>query len=161
VALALTLATRPRVLLLDEPVAALDPLARRHFLGTLVDAVAEGGLTVVLSSHLVADIERVCDHLILLASAHVQLCGDIENVLAEHQVLVGPRKDTTAIERDHTVVQTDRTARQTTMLVRLNGPLADPDWEAEDVSLEDLVLGYMGADAAPVAAELTAAGGKS
>jgi len=151
---------RPRVLLLDEPVAALDPLARRHFLGTLVDAVAEGGLTVVLSSHLVADIERVCDHLVLLASARVQLCGDIEGLLAQHQVLVGPRKDTAAIERNHTVVQTDRTARQTTMLVRLNGPVADPEWEAEDVSLEDLVLGYMGADAAPASAELTAAGGK-
>jgi len=160
VALALTLAKRPRVLLLDEPVAALDPLARRHFLGTLTDAVAEGGLTVVLSSHLVADIERVCDHLVLLASARVQLCGEIEELLAEHQVLVGPRKDTAAIERDHTVVQTERTARQTTMLVRLNGPLADPAWEAEDVNLEDLVLGYMGADAAPAIAELTAAGGK-
>ena len=81
VALALTLAKRPRVLLLDEPVAALDPLARRHFLGTLADAVAAGGLTVVLSSHLVADIERVCDHLILLASSRVQLCGDIEGLL--------------------------------------------------------------------------------
>jgi len=152
------LAKRPRVLLLDEPVAALDPLARRHFLGTLTDAVAECGLTVVLSSHLVADIERVCDHLVLLASSRVQLCGDIEGLLAEHQVLVGRRKDTTAIERNHTVVQTDRTARQTTMLVRLNGPVADPDWEAEDVSLEDLVLGYMGADA-PAMAELTVAGG--
>jgi ABC-2 type transport system ATP-binding protein len=160
VALALTLAKRPRVLLLDEPVAALDPLARRHFLGTLADAVAAGGLTVVLSSHLVADIERVCDHLILLSASHVQLCGDIEGLLAEHQVLVGPRKDTSVIERDHTVVQTERTARQTTMLVRLNGPLADPGWEASEVSLEDLVLGYMGADAAPAIAELTAAGGE-
>jgi ABC-2 type transport system ATP-binding protein len=160
VALALTLAKRPRVLLLDEPVAALDPLARRHFLGTLADAVAQGGLTVVLSSHLVADIERVCDHLILLASSRVQLCGDIDALLAEHRVLVGPRKDTTAIERDHTVVHTERTARQTTMLVRLNGPVADPGWEAEDVSLEDMVLAYMGADAAPQSAGLTAVGGK-
>jgi ABC-2 type transport system ATP-binding protein len=160
VALTLTLAKRPRVLLLDEPVAALDPLARRHFLGTLADAVAEGGLTVVLSSHLVADIERVCDHLILLASSRVQLCGDIADLLQEHRVLVGPRRDTTAIERDHTVVHTERTARQTTMLVRLNGPVADPGWEAEDVSLEDMVLGYMGADAAPAIAELTATGGK-
>jgi len=160
VALALTLAKRPKVLLLDEPVAALDPLARRHFLGTLADAVAEGGLTVVLSSHLVADLERVCDHLILLASSRVQLCGDIDALLAEHRVLVGPRKDTTAIERDHTVVQTERTARQTTMLVRLNGPVADPDWEAADVGLEDMVLAYMGADAAPAIAELTAVGGQ-
>ncbi|MFI5063732.1 MAG: ABC transporter ATP-binding protein [Streptosporangiales bacterium] len=160
VALALTLAKRPRVLLLDEPVAALDPLARRHFLGTLADAVAEGGLTVVLSSHLVADIERVCDHLILLASSRVQLCGDIEDLLNEHRVLVGPRKDTTAIQRDHTVVHTERTARQTTMVVRLNGAVADPGWEAGDVSLEDMVLAYMGADAAPAIAELTAAGGR-
>ena len=150
----------PAGLLLDEPVAALDPLARRHFLGTLADAVAAGGLTVVLSSHLVADIERICDHLILLASSRVQLCGDIEGLVNEHRVLVGPRKDTTAIERDHTVVHTERTARQTTMLVRLNGPVADPGWEAEDVSLEDMVLGYMGADAAPPNAELTAVGGK-
>jgi ABC-type sulfate/molybdate transport systems ATPase subunit len=142
------------------PVAALDPLARRHFLGTLADAVAAGGLTVVLSSHLVADIERVCDHLILLSASRVQLCGDIDAALAEHRVLIGPRKDTTAIERNHTVVQTERTARQTTMLVRLNGPVADPDWEAADVSLEDMVLAYMGAGAAPATAELTAVGGK-
>ena len=160
VALTLTLAKRPKVLLLDEPVAALDPRARRHFLGTLADAVAQGGLTVVLSSHLIVDIERVCDHLILLASSRVQLCGDIDELLAEHRVLVGPRKDTTAIERDHTVVQTERTAQQTTMLVRLNGPVADPQFEVEDVGLEDMVLGYMGADAAPATAELTAVGGK-
>ncbi|HUN33944.1 MAG TPA: ABC transporter ATP-binding protein [Trebonia sp.] len=159
VALALTLAKHPRVLLLDEPVAALDPLARRHFLATLADAVAEGGLTVILSSHLVADIERTCDHLILLASSRVQLCGDVEGLLDEHRLLVGPRKDTTAIERDHTVVQIERTARQTTLLVRRNGPIVGPEWEAVDVSLEDLVLGYMGADADPAVAELTAVGG--
>ncbi len=160
VALALTLAKRPKVLLLDEPVAALDPLARRHFLGTLADAVARGGLTVILSSHLVADIERVCDHLILLSASRVQICGDIDAMLAEHRVLVGPRKDTTAIARDHRIVQTDHTARQTTMLVRLNGPVADPAWEAAEVSLEELVLAYMGADAAPAVAELSTAGGK-
>jgi ABC-2 type transport system ATP-binding protein len=160
VALALTLAKRPKVLLLDEPVAALDPLARRHFLGTLAEAVAQGDLTVVLSSHLVADIERVCDHLILLSASRVQLCGDIRELLDEHQVLVGPRKDTAAIERDHRVVQIERTARQTTMVIRLNGPVADPEWEAEDINLEDLVLAYMGADAAPAIAELSVAGGK-
>src|SRR5580658_6922061 len=116
VALALTLAKRPRLLLLDEPVAALDPLARRNFLAILADAVAVGGLTVVMSSHLVADLERVCDYLIMLASSRVQLCGDIEDLLAGHQVLVGPRKDTTAIERSHRVVQVTRTPRQTTLL---------------------------------------------
>jgi ABC-2 type transport system ATP-binding protein len=158
VALALTLAKRPRLLLLDEPVAALDPLARRHFLATLADAVAAGGLTVVLSSHLIADLERVCDHLILLAASRVQLCGDLDPVLAEHQVLVGPRKDTAAIERDHTLVQAVRTARQTTLLIRRNGPVIDPDFEADDVGLEELVLGYMGEHAWPAPAHLTAIG---
>jgi len=96
VALVLTLAKRPRVRLLDEPFAALDPLARRDFLATLTSAVADagGGLTVVLSSHLVTDLERVCDHLILLAGSWVQSCGDIGALLAQHTVLAGPRKDT-------------------------------------------------------------------
>ncbi len=158
VALALTLAKRPRLLLLDEPVAALDPLARRNFLAILADAVAAGGLTVVLSSHLVADLERVCDHIIMLASSRVQLCGDIDTVLAEHQILVGPRKDTSAIERNHRLVQVTRTPRQVTMLVRLNGPVIDPALQVSDVSLEELVLAYMGQDAPPVLAQLTSIG---
>jgi ABC-2 type transport system ATP-binding protein len=159
VALALTLAKQPRLLLLDEPVAALDPLARRNFLATLADAVATGGLTVIMSSHLVSDLERVCDYVVMLAASRVQLCGDIDTVLAEHQVLVGPRKDTTAIERAHAVVQVTRTPRQTTLLVRLNGPVTDPAFEASDVSLEEMVLGYMGQGAAvPALANLTTVG---
>ena len=158
VALALTLAKRPRLLLLDEPVAALDPLARRNFLAILADAVAAGDLTVVLSSHLVADAERVCDHIIMLAASRVQLCGDIEELLAEHQMLVGPRKDTSAIERNHRLVQVTRTPRQVTMLVRLNGPVIDPAFQVSDVSLEELVLAYMGQDAPPVLAELSSIG---
>jgi len=160
VALALTLAKRPRLLLLDEPVAALDPLARRHFLGTLTAAMADSGseLTVVLSSHLIADLERVCDHIILLTESHVQLCGDIDTLLAEHKVLVGPRKNTSALERAHTVVHAVRTARQATLLVRLGGPVFDPAYEASDVDLEELVLGYMGASATPALAQLTAIG---
>ncbi len=157
-ALALTLAKRPRLLLLDEPVAALDPLARRQFLAHLSEAVAGGGLTVVLSSHLIADLERICVHLILLAASRVQLCGDIEALLAEHQVLVGPAKDTTAIERDHTLVQAVRTARQATLLIRRNGPVIDPAYEASDVGLEELVLGYMGQPAGPTPKHLSAIG---
>ena len=152
VGLSLALAKRPRLLLLDEPVAALDPLARRHFLATLTSALeeAEGSLTIVLSSHLIADLERICDHLILLAESRVQLCGDIDDLLAEHTVLVGPRKDTAALERDHTLVHATRTARQATLVIRRGGPIIDPAYQAEDISLEDLVLAYMGA-AAPAA----------
>jgi ABC-2 type transport system ATP-binding protein len=158
VALSLILGKRPRLLLLDEPVAALDPLARRNFLGTLTDGVAVGGLTVMLSSHLVTDMERVCDHIVILSSSRVQVCGDIDDVLAEHKLLVGPSKDTTAIERDHHVVQVTRTPRQTTMLVRLNGPVHDPAFQVSDVSLEDIVLAYMGEDAPPALAAFTSVG---
>jgi ABC-2 type transport system ATP-binding protein len=123
-----------------------------------------GGLTVLVSSHLIADIERVCDHLILLASSRVQLCGDIETVLAEHRFLTGPRKDTTAIARAHAIVREDTTARQTTLLVRLNGPVIDPAWAVEEPNLEEIVLGYMSQDdpaygTGPEAARLSAVGG--
>jgi len=137
-------------LLLDEPLAALDPLARQRFLGALAEAAAVqgegeagGGLTVVLSSHLIADIERVCDHLILLAGSRVQLCGDIQTLLEEHRILTGPRKDTTVIARTHAIVREDTTARQTTLLVRLNGPVIDPAWAVDEANLEEIVLGYM------------------
>ena len=163
VALALTLAKRPRLLLLDEPLAALDPLARRGFLAALAEAVTGGELTVVLSSHLIADIERVCDHLILLDTSQVQLCGDIEDVLAQHRVLVGPRKDTTAIARTHTIVQQEDTARQTTLLARLDGPVNDSAWAVEETNLEEIVLGYMShngpvPDSGALAAGLSPAG---
>ncbi len=163
VALALTLAKRPRLLLLDEPVAALDPLARRNFLATLTAAMAdaEGGLTVVLSSHLITDLERVCDHLMLLAGSRVQICGDIDTLLAEHKVLIGPRTDTKPVERTHTVVHAVTTARQSTLLVRLNGPAVDPAYQVEDVTLEELVLAYMGADEASADKHLTAVGEES
>ena len=164
VALALTLAKRPRLLLLDEPLAALDPLARRNFVAALAEAAAGGGLTIVLSSHLIADIERVCDHLVLLAASRVQLCGDTETLLAQHRILVGPRKDTAAIARTHAIVREDTTARQTTLLVRLNGPVIDPAWDVEEPTLEEIVLGYMSQDDAgqgtgPEAARLSVIGG--
>jgi ABC-2 type transport system ATP-binding protein len=118
----------------------------------------------MLSSHLIADIERICDHLILLADSRVQLCGDIETVLAEHRILTGPRKDTTAVARTHVIVQEETTPRQTTLLVRLNGPVIDPAWAVEEPNLEEIVLGYMSQDdasygAGPGTARLSAIGG--
>ena len=118
----------------------------------------------MLSSHLIADTERVCDHLILLAESEVQLCGDTESLLAQHRILTGPRKDTTAIARTHSIVREDTTSRQTTLLVRLNGPVIDPAWAVDEPNLEEIVLGYMSAgqaghDAGPAGARLTAIGG--
>jgi ABC-2 type transport system ATP-binding protein len=146
VALGLALAKKPNLLLLDEPVAALDPLARVDFLRSLAQAVtdADGELTVVMSSHLLADLERVCDHLIILASGETQLCEDIETTLKSHRLLVGVRKE--AVDSDgYTIIQQSHTARETTMLVRLNdSKFRDAHWHMRDVDIEEIVLAYMG-----------------
>jgi ABC-2 type transport system ATP-binding protein len=144
VGLALALGKQPRVLLLDEPVAALDPLARREFLGTLSEAVAERELTVVLSSHLVADLERVCDHLVVLADSQTVLADELDEVLSSHRLLTGPRRDSGSLDRDHTVLRIERTARQSSVWVRLNGPLHDPGWQVTELGLEDIMLAYLG-----------------
>ena len=142
-ALTLALAKRPELLLLDEPVAALDPLARREFLQSLMEAVADGGLTVVLSSHIVTDLERVCDDVILLSRAEVQLAGPIDEIVAQHRVLTGPRSDPSAVERVHSIIQASHTERQTTLLVRANGHLYDSRWQVAEVGLEEVVLAYL------------------
>jgi ABC-2 type transport system ATP-binding protein len=146
VALGLALAKRPQVLLLDEPVAALDPLARRDFLVSLSEAVAEGDLSVILSSHLLHDLERVCDHVILLASSRTQFCDDIDAVLASHRMLLGPRRTGSMARPEFEVIKATDTANQTRLLVRLTGPVLDPGWEVSEVSLEEIVLAYMGLD---------------
>jgi len=91
VALVLALAKRPDLLLLDEPLSSLDPLARREFLRTLLDAVAESELTVLLSSHIIGDLERVCDYFIILSASQVQLAGDMQEIAKTHKRLIGPR----------------------------------------------------------------------
>jgi len=144
VALALALGKRPDLMLLDEPLASLDPLARRDFLRSLMDATAAEGLTVLLSSHILADLERVCDYLILLSAAQVQLAGDIDELVLTHKLLVGPRTTSAAVASIHNVVEQRHTDRQTTLLVRVNGRVFDSSWEIQDVSLEDIVLAYMG-----------------
>jgi ABC-2 type transport system ATP-binding protein len=159
VALSLALAKRPRLLLLDEPLAALDPLARREFLTSLADVTVEGDVTVVLSSHLVHDLERVCNHLILLTASRVRLCADIDDVLSTHRVLVGARRSTADLERLFNVVKATQTERQSRVLARLDGPVLDPAWEVSEVGLEDTILAYMSQDEALAAGSLSIAGG--
>jgi ABC-2 type transport system ATP-binding protein len=158
VGLSLALAKRPQILLLDEPVAALDPLARREFLASLTEAAADGDLSVVVSSHLLHDLERVCDHLILLAASRTQLCGGIDDVLAAHRVLVGPRRHLADAGRGLTVIKATQTTRQTRLLARLDGPVLDPSWTVTEPGLEDIVLAYMGEGSTLAARPLTAMG---
>jgi ABC-2 type transport system ATP-binding protein len=146
-ALTLALAKQPELLVLDEPVASLDPLARREFLQSLMEAVAEGGVTVFLSSHIVTDLERICDYLIILSASRVQLAGPIDEILQSHRVLIGPRSDAAAVARVHAVIQESHTERQTTLLVRASGHVYDSRWQVEDAGLEETVLAYLGQQA--------------
>jgi ABC-2 type transport system ATP-binding protein len=142
-ALTLAVAKRPELLLLDEPVAALDPLARREFLQTLMEVVAVHGVSVVLASHLLADLERVCDYLVVLVAGRVALEGDVETLLSSHRRLVGPRTDTTAMPANQSVIEASHVDKQTTLVVRTNEPVLDPAWTVTPVTLDDLVLAYM------------------
>lgn len=142
---ALALAKKPKLLLLDEPVAALDPLARHDFLSSLSQAVADGGLTVVMSSHLLADLERVSDHVIVLAAGKTQLCDDIETVLSEHMILVGPRGGRKEPGAGVQVIHESNTAKQSTMLVCLDkGVKAPGGWQHHEPNIEEIILAYMG-----------------
>jgi ABC-2 type transport system ATP-binding protein len=156
VALTVALAKRPELLLLDEPVASLDPLARREFLNGLMEAVSETGLTVILSSHIVAELERVCDHLVILAQARAELAGPIDEIVASHRLLTGPRTDAGAVARVHDVIRERHTERQTTLLVRADGHVYDADWELHEVDLEEIVLAYLGYGASRPLAEAVA-----
>jgi ABC-2 type transport system ATP-binding protein len=142
-ALTLAMAKRPGLLILDEPVASLDPLARREFLQGLMEAVADQHLSVVLSSHLVADLERVCDYLVVLVASRVRVAGQVSDLLASHRRLSGPRRDPGTLPAGQEVITESHTDKQSNLLVRTDGPVLDPAWAVNPVSLEDLVLAYM------------------
>jgi len=146
-ALTIAIAKRPELLVLDEPVASLDPLSRREFLQGLMEIVAEHGISVVLSSHLVADLERVCDSIVVLVASQVRLAGEVAELLATHHRLSGPRRDPRSLPSDQAVIEESHTDKQSTFFIRTDQPILDPRWSVAPVTLEDLVLAYM---AAPV-----------
>ncbi len=159
-ALTLALARRPRLLVLDEPMAMLDPVARHDFMATVMTAVAGegegevGGVSVVLSSHVLAELERVADYLVLLSQGRVQVAGEVDGLLASHRVLTGPAAEAGAQAGRLNVVHARRGGAQAHLLVRMKGT-ADPvpsGWDAHPVSLEELTLAYLrepGAGALP------------
>jgi ABC-2 type transport system ATP-binding protein len=140
--LAMALAKRPELLVLDEPVSALDPLARRAFFAGLMEWAAETGASIVLSSHVIGDLERICDYLVVLAASQVRLAGEIERLLESHRQLVGPRRYY-ATPQGAEVISARHSERQTTFLVRTQRPVEDPAWTVAPIGLEDLVLEYM------------------
>ncbi|MET9677013.1 ABC transporter ATP-binding protein [Streptomyces sp. NPDC006482] len=138
VALALALGKRAELLLLDEPMADLDPLARHQLMGLLMADAAEHGTTVVMSSHILTELEGACDHLLLLDGGRVRLEGPVDELLAAHALLTGPVADLAP----HRVVESRTTGRQLTALIRREGPVEGP-WETQEPSLEDLLLAHL------------------
>jgi ABC-2 type transport system ATP-binding protein len=157
-ALTMAIAKQPELLLLDEPVASLDPLARREFLQGLMEIVAGHRVSVVLSSHLITDLERVCDYLVLLVASHVQLAGEITALLATHHRLSGPRRDPRTLPSGQEVIEQSHTGRQSTFLVRTGQPILDPAWTVRPVTLDELVLAYMGQARTPSPGRTSALG---
>jgi len=142
-ALTLAIAKRPELLILDEPVASLDPLARREFLQGLMAYIAEHDASVILSSHLVSDLERVCDYLIVLVASRVLVSGEVDDLLASHCRLTGARRDLADLPAGTEVIEESHTDRQSTLIVRSTTPIDDPLFAVEQLTLEDVVLAYM------------------
>ncbi|MFJ6105548.1 ABC transporter ATP-binding protein [Streptomyces sp. NPDC092359] len=143
-ALALALGKRPELLLLDEPMADLDPLARHELMGALMADAAEHGTTVVVSSHVLTELEGTCDHLLLVQHGRIRLHGPIDELIAGHALLTGPVGDLSP----HTVVDSRTTGRQFTALIRREGPVEGP-WRASEPSLEELLLAHLRAGRLP------------
>ncbi len=148
-ALALALGKRPALLLLDEPFARLDPLASRELLRLLMEGAAEIGSAVVVATRVLTDIERVCERVVLLGHGHVGLDGTVEELLASHRLLTGARRPLGRIRGVEEIVRERSSGRQLTLLVRTNGPVADPTWSVEQIGLEELLLAYMAPEELP------------
>jgi ABC-2 type transport system ATP-binding protein len=142
-ALTMAIAKRPELLILDEPLAGLDPLARREFLQVLMEEVAAQRVSVVLSSHLIEDLGRVCDYLVIIVDSFVRLSGDVSELLAEHRRISGPRRDASTLPSTQVVIEESHTDKQRTFLVRTAEPIFDSAWTVTRLSLEDLVLAYL------------------
>ena len=142
-ALTLAIAKLPELLILDEPVASLDPLERREFLQGLMAYIADHGASVILSSHLVSDLERVCDYLIVLVASRVRIAGEVDDLLSTHYRVTGPRRAPGDLPPGVEVIEASHTDRQSTLVVRSSGPIDDPALAVEQITLEDLVLAYM------------------
>ena len=144
VSLTVALARHPDLLVLDEPVARLDPLARHDFMAVLMAAVAEEGISVLFSSHVVAELQRVSDYLVVLNHGRVQVAGDVEELLDTHCLLTGPSVEAPNVATSHAVVQSQESDRQTRLLTRTPpGFVPPPGWAVGPTNLEELVLAYL------------------
>jgi len=146
VSLTMALAKRAPLLVLDEPVSSLDPVARLEFMRDVMAAAADHDLTFLISSHVVSELERFCDWLIILSHGHVQLAGPADDLLAVHRLLTVPRATPDA-ELPGTAIHRTDSDRHSTVLVRADPVQLDvpghAGWQADPVSFEQLVMAYL------------------
>jgi ABC-2 type transport system ATP-binding protein len=153
VAFALAFGKRPGLLLLDEPMSDLDPLVRHEMMGTIMAEAAEHGTTVLMSTHMVSELENVCDYLLVIADGGLRLAGEVDELLAAHTLVNGARGEgdgnglPAALEH-HTIVESRISGRQVTALVRPDGPIGS-GWQADAPNLEELLLAYLRSPLAP------------
>ncbi|WP_035794747.1 ABC transporter ATP-binding protein [Kitasatospora mediocidica] len=147
VSLALALGKRPDLLILDEPMSDLDPLARHQLMGLLMAEAAERGTTVLMSSHVVSELQEVCDYLVLVADGAVRMAGDVEEILGAHRLLVGDQRDEPHLA-GHQLVESRLAGRTLSALVRPLGPLRG-DWQSSTPTLEELLLAHLRSPQAP------------
>lgn len=142
-AVIMALAKNGVLLLLDEPFASLDPLARRECLKIIMETVEAKGTTVLLSSHIMSDLEQVCDYMVILSSARVQLAGERDSIMESHKLLIGPSDAFEPFCTEYTVIQAHQTERQTNVVVRLHEKFTERNWQVKDMALEDIALAYL------------------
>src|SRR3989442_12818808 len=142
VALTLALGKRPEVLLLDEPVANLDPVARLELLEELMGVVAEDGPSVILSSNVLADVERVCEHVVILIDGRVRISGDADELVRSHVLVSGPRRSGKD-RAEGEVIEVRQADRQTIRLLRGHAAPSDDGTEVRPATLEEIVIGYL------------------
>jgi ABC-2 type transport system ATP-binding protein len=154
VSLTMALAKRAPLLALDEPVASLDPIARLEFMRDVMAEAAGSGLTVIIASHVISELERLCDWLLVLTGGRLRLAGPVDDLLAGHHLLTVPRSVPDG-KLPGTVISRADSERHSTALVAADlGQLAQgqrPGWQAEGASFEQLILAYL---QRPSAAEL-------
>ncbi|MER6142815.1 ABC transporter ATP-binding protein [Streptomyces sparsogenes] len=152
VALALALGKRADLLLLDEPMSDQDPLRRHRTMGALMAEAAEHGTSVVISTHVLAELDGVCDYLLLVGGGRIRLAGETDALQSAHRLVTGPRSTDGATPAEvarHTVVETRTTGRQLTALIRPQGAPAEDGWIVREPTLEEVLLGYLRAPDAP------------
>nr|BBH87898.1 ABC transporter ATP-binding protein [Thermosporothrix sp. COM3] len=143
VAIIMALAKDPELLLLDEPFSNIDPLAKHEIGKVIMELAFERSLTILISSHVLADLEALCDYLIILAASQVRLADSIEHIMEQHKLLIGPSESFDAIATAYPVIQASHTGRQSTVLLRTDEAVSHPAWEQQDLALETVVLAYL------------------